>query len=216
MNRQINHKTMRVVVGCIALLLAPAVYLLANGAEPLDSISASYWSDARDIFVGALIAVGFFLFAYNGAACKRDLEFVLSKLSCGFAICVALFPTSSAMVTDLPPAWTLKLTGIIGLQPVHIHYSAAVLLFVCLIAMMWFFSRRALRKGKLLRSRTYLVIACLMLGGIIIIGLIGWWLGWSNTLLLVEIWGLGFFGIGWLLAGSYKTEAALETAKPTD
>ena len=64
MTRQINHKTMRAMVGVIALFLAPAVWLLSDVDQPLTSISISYWTNAGDIFVGALIAVGFFLFAY--------------------------------------------------------------------------------------------------------------------------------------------------------
>ncbi len=60
--RQINYKTMRRIVGAIALLLAPVVWIL-SGEPELTSISISYWTDSRDVFVGALIAIGFFLSA---------------------------------------------------------------------------------------------------------------------------------------------------------
>ncbi len=210
MDRQINHKTMRVIVGAIAILLAPTVYLLANGPGPLDSISISYWTDARDIFVGSLIAVGFFLSAYNGSGGSRDLEYYLSKVACVFAICVALFPTTGFDESNMPSGWTAGITGLFGLRPVHIHYLAAILLFACLVAMMWFFSFRAMRKGKQGRAYLYRGISVAMVLGMLVIGGLGYLLAWSNTILLVEIWGLTFFGAGWLLAGMYKTEPKLE------
>ena len=55
MERQINYKTMRIMVGLIAILLAPTVYWLANSSQPLTSISISYWTDAGDVFVGSLL-----------------------------------------------------------------------------------------------------------------------------------------------------------------
>lgn len=209
MNRQINHKTMRVVVGVIALLLTPAVYLLSGTHEPLTSISISYWTDARDVFVGSLIAVGFFLSAYNGSGTGRDFEYVLSRLSCVFAICVALFPTVGFDGSSAGPAWVVRTAGLVGLLPHHIHYAAAVLLFLCLIAMMWFFSNRARQKGKRGRSNLYRAISIAMAVGIVALLVVGSALSWTNTVLLVELWGLTLFGLGWLTAGAYRTDPSL-------
>ncbi|AHX32996.1 hypothetical protein U876_10250 [Aeromonas hydrophila NJ-35] len=211
MKREINYKTMRVVVGTIALLLAPAVHVFSGMEAELTSISISYWTDARDIFVGALIAVGFFLLAYNGEGGKADWEFYLSKAACLLAVFVALFPTSGYNELDRPPIWAVKSAGSIGLQTEHIHYGAAVLLFVCLIAMMWFFSHRALRKGKRGRAYFYRVIALSMAGGIFSLLGFGYLLDWNNTVLYIEIWELTLFGLGWLAAGTYKTEPSLES-----
>jgi hypothetical protein len=209
MKREISYKTMRVVVGTIAILLAPAVHVFSGSQDGLTSISISYWTDARDIFVGSLIAVGFFLFAYNGEGGKADWEFYLSKAACLFAVCVALFPTTGYSDLNVPPAWAARSAGFFGLRPQHIHYGAAVLLFACLIAMMWFFSFRALRKGKRGRAYFYRAVALLMAGGIMALLGLGHTLGWNNTVLYVEVWGLSLFGIGWLAAGTYKTEQAL-------
>ena len=207
MNRQINHKTMRAVIGAIACLLAPTVYFLSDTKEELTSISISYWTNSGDIFVGSLIAVGFFLFAYNGTGNGRDWEFYLSKASCIFAVCVALFPTKGFNDKDhIPPTWTTSISSAIGLEPGKIHYGAAILLFSCLIAMMWFFSNRAMKKKKPGRALTYRIISVLMIVGIIVLFLIGKFFQLNNTVLLVEIWGLTLFGIGWFVAGSYKTE----------
>lgn len=210
MDRQINHKTMRVIVGVIAILLAPIVLLLADNGSDLNSISASYWTNSGDIFVGCLIAVGFFLSAYNGTGGEKDWEFYLSKAACAFAIGVALFPTDIYGDDDIAPTWTTNVSGLIGLTPKVIHYGSALLLFGCLIALMWFFSKRARKKGKLKRSNIYRVIAALMTSGIIIFFIVGQILKLENTVLLIEAWGLMWFGLGWLIAGSYKTEPELE------
>jgi len=199
---------MPVIVGIIAVALGPVVWFLAE--ESLSSISIAYWTDARDVFVGSLIAVGFFLAAYNGSGESRDLEFFLSKFSCVLAICVALFPTDGFNNHNSPPVWTASLTGGVGLRPLHVHIGSAVSLFICLFVMMWFFSLRAMEKGKQGRSIIYRVIAVLMLGGMAVIGAIGYAIAWANAVFYVEWWGLSLFGIGWFIAGCYKTES------PTD
>lgn len=205
-SRQINHKVMRVIVGVIALSLSPAVYLLSGCADELSSISSSYWTDARDVFVGSLIAVGFFLAGYNGSGNGRDWEYYLSKAACLFAICIALFPTKSSSSDDLVAGWIASISGYFGLTSGQIHYAAAVSLFVCLVALMWFFSEHAREKGKAGRSGFYRAISILMGGGILVIYLVGSLLEIDNIVFWVEIWGLSFFGVGWLVAGSYRSE----------
>jgi len=218
MNRQINHKIMRMIVGIIALSLAPAVHWFAGASSPLESISISYWSDARDIFVGSLFVVGFFFAAYNGSGEKMDLEFYLSKIACLLIIIVALFPTEPPQseppphwaTTDLTyPEWIQNLVTLFGLESntiQSIHFGAAILFFMCLITMMFFFSNRAMKKGALGRSRTYLVIAVLMSIGIPLLWFIGNRQDWDNTTLIVEVWGMTLFGLGWLRAGIYKNK----------
>lgn len=57
--RQINRKTIRRVIGVIAILLAPVTYFLGDVTHDVNSIRATYWKNTGDIFVGGLIAVGF-------------------------------------------------------------------------------------------------------------------------------------------------------------
>jgi hypothetical protein len=204
--RQINHKVMRVVVGVIALLLSPVVWFLSDSESELTSISISYWTDSRDIFVGSLVVVGFFLSAYNGVGNGRDWEYRLSKLACVFAICIAIFPTEGFSDVNTPAKWVRAISELVGLAPESIHSGAAVLLFACLIALMWFFSVRAMNKGKSHRAFFYRAISVLMAVGIIGLLLIGSLLKLNDTIFWVEIWGLTLFGLGWLAAGSYKTE----------
>ncbi len=205
MNRQVNHKVMRVVVGLIALFLAPTVWLLSATQQPLTSISISYWTDARDLFVGSLIAVGFFLAAYNGQGGGRDWEYYLSKAACVFAVFVALFPTTGFSADDVAAKWVRSTAGLVGLEPEEVHNISAILLFACLIALMWFFSNRAKSKNRPGRANFYRTVSISMASGIILLVILGKLLGWSSYILYVEIWGLTLFGVGWLVAGSYRT-----------
>ena len=89
MEEQINKHTLRLIVGLIALSLAPLTSWCAE--TPISSISASYYEAgwSRDIFVGFLFSISAFLIAYNGDA---TAEAVLSKLAAGAGLCIALFP----------------------------------------------------------------------------------------------------------------------------
>ena len=73
--RVINHKSMRKTIGLIAFSLPLLVIPLSGRTfAEMQSISISYWTYAGDIFVGSLVAVAFFLFAYNGTGdCRRDI-----------------------------------------------------------------------------------------------------------------------------------------------
>ncbi len=206
LSRQINYKVMRIIVGIIALLLSPTVWILSGVGSEMTSISISYWTDSRDIFVGSLIAVGFFLSAYNGAGNGRDLGYALSKAACVFAVCVAFFPTCGFSAADVPARWILAISDFVGLTHRTIHITAAVLLFTCLIVLMWTFSKRAKSKGKPGRAYLYRGISILMGGGMIGIYLLGEIIEIDDTFFWVEYWGLTLFGIGWIAAGSYKTE----------
>ncbi len=72
--------------------------------------------------------------------------------------------------------------------------------------MMWFFSNRAKGKGKPGRAFFYRSVSILMAVGIISLYIYGRMTNSSTIVLLIEVWGLTLFGIGWLAAGSYKTE----------
>lgn len=214
-DRQINHKTMRQVIGALAILLAHVVYWLADVDYEVNSISATYWTNSGDLFVGALVVVGFFLAAYNGLN-GRDAEFYISKFAALFAICVALFPTLPDCNKDVltqgekcPPAsapkWVESLTGLFDIEPYRVHMGSAVLLFVCLFVMLWFFSKRAASKNRPTRALLYRALAILMISGMPIIY---YWVAvvksQSDALYWIEVWGLTAFGVGWFIAGSYK------------
>ena len=88
---EIDHHTIKLIVGLIAVSLATLTSIFAGGT--IASISASYhvggWS--RDIFVGFLFAIAAFLLAYNG---NSRPEMLLSKLAAiaGNRRCVVPLP----------------------------------------------------------------------------------------------------------------------------
>src|SRR4029453_11107877 len=63
--QEINHITIKLVVGIIALSLASLTSFFANSS--ITSISASYYEGgwSQSIFVGFLFAIAAFLLAYN-------------------------------------------------------------------------------------------------------------------------------------------------------
>jgi len=64
-----DPRALRLMVGLIAFLL-PFIVIIVN-SRMTSSISASYHTNVRDIFVGALFVIGALFVAYNG---HRDVE----------------------------------------------------------------------------------------------------------------------------------------------
>ena len=127
--REIDHHTIKLLVGVIALSLAALTNYLAD--SPLQSISASYHEDgwSRDIFVGFLFAVSAFLLAYNG---RSAVELVLSKIAAIAAVGIALFPCECDGHHEIVP---------------HLHGLSAAVMFVILAIFCYSFFRRAKGKG---------------------------------------------------------------------
>ena len=189
-NLVFSYLTLRLVVGAVALLLPALTSLIAS--TPLSSISGSYHTEARDVFVGALFVVGALLLAYNGRpnppieraetfivkVIRRVLntdaiseERVVSSTGALAAFCAALYPTTcDNCESDLRSV---------------IHYIAAILLFFTIAYFCLFvFRTRAKSKAKEkiqgeakpgtkqeLRARVYLfsgwgIIACMLGAGI--------------------------------------------------
>jgi len=204
---------MRRGTGLIAILMPwVVVFLSGRPFAELSSISISYWTDSRDIFVGCLIAVAFFLAAYNGTgACRRDTEFWLGKAAGFFALIVALFPTTCTLHDCIDtPNWIMYVSFN---HPQRLHYTAAILLFVSLILLVSFFSLRAKNKGVLSRSRIYFGLSLGMLFGMPIVYGIGESTHLYESTFWVECVGLTLFGAGWLIAGWYPTEPEIRAPK---
>lgn len=223
-DRQINHKTMRQIIGLIALFLAFFTYALSDVYWPVNSISATYWTNSGDLFVGSLVVVGFFLAAYNGKH-GRDLEFYISKVAAVLAIGVALFPTDIDCEPDqlagvlecpvfYPPTWIASLTQALGTSAKIVHYVAAIPLFICLVVLLWFFSKRANDKGFAGRALAYRILAIAMVAGMVVIyAVVKFVLDRSDAIFWVEGWALMTFGVAWLLAGSYSSQADSSTCE---
>ena len=102
--------TLRKLVGLVAILLPLVVKWISS--TRLSSISASYYTEAHDVFVGALFIIGALLIAYQG---HTKPEMVISKLGAFAAFIVATYPTACDLCGNSTAS--------------TIHYGAAAILF---------------------------------------------------------------------------------------
>ncbi|HEU0239834.1 MAG TPA: DUF998 domain-containing protein [Micromonosporaceae bacterium] len=206
--RTVTH--LRLGVGIIASAL-PFVVLFGNMLFAqkfiwLGSISGSYYTQMRGVFVGSLCAVGVFLISYR----YDKLDNIASTIGGFLAIIVALFPT--------PPDTK---TGHVTRTQVNIgfvHFTAATGLFLVLAFFcLWVFTRSApVAPGepppppptaqKKARNVVYRTTGVVILLAVILAGLIGLVFtravkeSW-NTLFWCETVALLAFAISWLTKG---------------
>lgn len=91
----VDQQRMGLYVGLAAILLAPVMLLSSRFLDACfyDSISHYYYSRyTGDYFVGTLIFIAVFLFAYNG---RYVAEKVMAKCAGVGALLIAFFPTSA-------------------------------------------------------------------------------------------------------------------------
>jgi hypothetical protein len=187
-----DYRALRLLMGLIAFTIPFVVTIIAS--ERLLSISASYYTGARDVFVGMLFIVGAFLFAYNG---HTKAQSYTSKVASLAAIAVALFPTSCDHCTmDTSAA---------------VHYVGAFILF----SILTYFCLGPFRKGtrgkggkKGRRSKIYLICGWIMVGCMVGLGIFKIALDdevfakfrityWAEAVALCS------FGVAWMVAGKY-------------
>ena len=123
------------------------------------SISAYYHTGMRDVFVGTLFAIGFFLLSYKGYERSDDIT---GDLGCLFAVGVALFPTTP----DGEVTGAARLVG-------TVHLVFAGLFFLTLIySSLFLFTKtdptkpptnRKLQRNMVYRACGYTMAACIVL-----------------------------------------------------
>jgi hypothetical protein len=110
--------SLRVGISGIAFALPLLLWLggLARGLDTLlPSMSQYYYSPVRDVFVGALCAIGVFLFLYKGFSHAENWALNLAGI---LVIGVAMFPTADKAVP--------------GSGDPSIHVPLAVAFFICI------------------------------------------------------------------------------------
>lgn len=187
---EIDHHTLKLIVGLIAISLANLTALLSP--VELASISASYHQGgwARDIFVGFLFAICAFLLAYNGNSLT---EMALSKVAAVAALGVALFPCACALHPEIIPG---------------LHGLSAAIMFTVLAALCLIFHRRARAKHRReanWRAGIYAACGVVIVTAIVVLtldhlsgGRIS--LGIPRLTFHGERAGLMAFGLAWLVA----------------
>jgi len=131
-----DYRTLRLTVGIVAMGLPVIVYLITLTIT--SSISASYYTDARDVFVGALFVIGALFLAYQGHK-EYIQEKWISRAGAIAAFSAAIFPTScDQCMSDVRST---------------IHYIAAFILFSSVVYFCLFaFTGRA--KAKIRKEET--------------------------------------------------------------
>lgn len=109
-----DYLQLRLIVGIVAFTLPLIVKY--RSSTPLTSISASYYTEARDVFVGFLFIIASVFFAYNGYS-KREAW--ISKVGALAAVLAALNPTAcDTCVSDMKS---------------YVHGIAAFVLFASIV-----------------------------------------------------------------------------------
>ena len=191
-----------VLVGVDALFLQGSVVLR-------DSLSAYYFTGARDLFVGALCIIGCLLMTYL-AAQPHTLDFWLSLVAGTALLAVALFPTRRPSVDPGPLTPLQRALGEDAVAAVH--FVGAGVFILGLAALCFVFAHRDAKYGAG-AARVRLHRTC----GVLIVAAVGWallgfWLpldlGWVTSLYLAEVVSTWSFGLSWLVKG-YDLRAVL-------
>ena len=196
--RVFDYRALRLLMGIIAFTLPFLVHYLAaqdpDFKRELKSISESYYTDARDVFVGQLFVVGAFLWAYNGFTLQQKYA---SKVAGVAAVFVALFPTSKP---NDP-------TTIIS----YIHFISAGILFLILTYFCFVHFMGETWGGKKKENRRaffYLICGSVMALSLLVL-LYSWKFMDPETVKEYRIvfWGeaaaLVAFGVAWIVSGKY-------------
>ena len=184
---EINHRTIKLLVGAIAISLASLTSFLSE--VPLTSISESYYQEPwpRNIFVGFLFAIAAFMFAYNGQAW---IEMAMSKVAAVAALGVAMFPCACNGNDEIIP---------------HVHYICAGVMFAILTGFCYVFYRRAIAKAHTearVRAGLYALCGLAIVVSMVVIAIqnLSDNLGTSRVIFAAEATGLVAFGVSWLTA----------------
>ncbi|MDB5897388.1 MAG: hypothetical protein JWP22_3483 [Ramlibacter sp.] len=188
--KEIDHRTIKLLVGLIAITLPLLTRVFAS--SELESISASYyeggWSES--IFVGFLFAIAAFLLAYNGYSTR---EMVLSKIASIAALGIALFPCKCGAHSELVRG---------------VHAVSAAVMFIILAFFCYEFRRRALEKRYAeakLRAKIYVVCGLVIILAVAVLGIDSMTGGGLRQHVAAltfygETAGLVAFGFSWLTA----------------
>ena len=195
-NPVFDYRLLRTLIGLVAIAL-PVVACQTSDSDCITSISASYYTDARDYFVGMLFIVGAFLISYNG---HDDRQAFASTLAGVGAFGIALFPTAcdscTSAIACASCASSLKST---------LHIISAVTMFAVLAYFCLGPFRRANKhnRGFLRRKKIYGLCGWTIIIVLLIAILHSLFKPDSTlpVLLYAETIALWAFGLAWFVSG---------------
>ncbi|MFD0262711.1 DUF998 domain-containing protein [Kitasatospora indigofera] len=196
-------RRLRLGIGVIGSLL-PVVLPIGNSITSarvalLASMSASYYTHMRNIFVGGLCAVGVFLICYR----YDRREDRLSTVAGVFAVLVALFPTEPPHSLVPDPSRVQVVVGVL-----HLCFAAALFAVLAFFCLQLFTDSRPEAGPRPGRDWVYLVSGWVIVACIATITVSEvLHLAWDSPLTLTylgESVAVLAFGLAWLV----KSEAA--------
>jgi hypothetical protein len=197
------------IVGILLPIVLVAGTAVTEGSALPGSLSGSYYTWARDIFVGGVWAIGVFLVCYR----RRPLDDLLSTAAGLFAIAVAVFPTAPDQSTTTV-ASSAKMVA-------AVHYVSASLLFAllavfCLVLFTAIDPARAVTPQKLIRNRVYRTCGVVILVAMAL-ALASGFLPLSvrdslKPMLICEAVAVFAFGVAWLVKGETIFRDSLSTS----
>ena len=194
----LSYLELRTAVGIIGLAL-PFVLalgkLLLEGPGIQSSISAYYYTDLRNVFVGSLCAIGVFLLSTKGYD-RRDT--IAGYLACVFAVGVSLFP----MAPEMGANSRQKFIG-------TLHWSLAALLFLTLAYFSLFLftetggnpTPRKRQRNVVYRACGWTIFACIVLIFVVTHASLGNVVPSLEPVFWLESLAVLAFGVSWLTKG---------------
>ncbi len=202
----ISYMQLRTLIGFLGMSLPVLCYLWCiafNNAIVLDSLSKHYFTEFRDLFVGVMICVSFFLVTYKGYDILDNIVTVAIGV---FGMGIALFPCEYTDVTRKVSIFLLdnKVT--------HIIHCVCAAAFFALLAFNSIFlftkSRRPVHKGsrKYYRNIVYIVCRVLMVVPLLALAVVSIidnqeFNDRTHIILILETMMLVSFGVSWLVKG---------------
>jgi amino acid permease len=196
-----SYLALRKAIGILGTALPFVLFLggeaiFGNGIQ--SSLSYYYHTGMRDVFVGTLFAIGFFLLSYQG---YEKADRIAGILACVFAVCVALFPTALHS-SPAGPERTIS----------AVHLASAAAFFCTLIFFsMYLFTktnpRKKPTKQKLQRNNVYRSCGVIMAMCIVLTGIYAAFpevqaaLAGTQPIYWLESTAIVAFGISWLVKG---------------
>lgn len=191
----VSYVTLRRIVGALGMALPFAVmietWIQTRSFAILPSISASYDHQSRDLFVGILFTIAWFLGVYRGHERKDELA---GSAACVFALGVALVPYDA-------PGY---------LWAFHYLFATALFLTLAYFSLRLFTktggSEAAMTPEKVKRNRVYRSCGWVILGAIGVMAIYKatgstWSLGPVPVIFAFETVALEAFGFSWMVKG---------------